>query len=94
MFPGIGRTTPRVSFFKTDAERAAWLPWMLPNLNSTVEAIPNTWARAQIIGQLAEEHDGGAAKHVTTDVVARDMLQITHAYGRDKIQYWGFSYCP
>ena len=33
-----------------------------------------------------------AAEHVSTATVARDMLTITHAHGRDKLLYWGFSY--
>ncbi|ESK91339.1 alpha beta hydrolase fold family [Moniliophthora roreri MCA 2997] len=29
---------------------------------------------------------------MNTDYTARDMLRITEAYGREKIQYWGISY--
>lgn len=32
-----------------------------------------------------------AATYASTASVARDMLEIMKAHGRDKIQYWGFS---
>jgi pimeloyl-ACP methyl ester carboxylesterase len=89
---GVGRTTPRVSLYGTDIERALWTQWEWPGLNASTNAIQLAWARAQILGRLAEERDCGGAKHVSTDTVARDMLRITQAYGRDRIQYWGFSY--
>lgn len=90
---GVGHTTPRVSFFETDAEQALWMQDLSArgSLNASEDALPRAWARAQITGQMAAKRDRGALKHVTTDVVARDMLRINQAYGRDKIQYWGFS---
>ena len=61
-------------------------------LNSTTGSLPKMWALSQVIGKLAEKRDDGALGHVTTDVVARDMLKIAQAHGRDKVNYWGFSY--
>jgi hypothetical protein len=89
---GIRYTTPRVSYFKTDAERAQWniKDTFLPNSSSN--ALPDFWALSHVIGRLAEERDNGALKHVTTDVVARDMLSIVEAHGHEKINYWGYSY--
>jgi hypothetical protein len=60
-------------------------------LNSTSGLLPKSWALSQIIGQLAEARDSGALKHITTDVVARDMLRIVKAHGREKLNYWGLS---
>lgn len=45
-----------------------------------------------MLGQLAEERTKEAAEHASTAIVARDMLSITRAYGREKLLYWGFSY--
>lgn len=52
----------------------------------------NAWAQAQVIGSLAASHDDGYLAHINTPNTATDMLSIARAHGRDKIQYWGFSY--
>ncbi|TFK35059.1 TAP-like protein-domain-containing protein [Crucibulum laeve] len=90
---GVGRSTPRASFFKSDAERALWGEDISFGLvNNSVEGVSRTWARAQIVGKLAEESDTGHLRHINTDQTARDMLTIVEAFGQKKIQYWGFSY--
>ncbi|KAJ3500369.1 hypothetical protein NLJ89_g9828 [Agrocybe chaxingu] len=93
---GVGRSFPRASFFKTDVERALWGPTLLSMLgtvsNNSYEGIARTWASARLLGQLAAENDDGYLKHINTDQTARDMLRIVEAHGREKIQYWGFSY--
>ncbi|KAF8816530.1 hypothetical protein BYT27DRAFT_7077074 [Phlegmacium glaucopus] len=86
---GIGQSTPRVSFFRTAAERALWDASDLHNRESDV---PNMWARSLVHGKLAEDSDYGYLRHINTDQTARDMLRIVEAHGRTKIQYWGFSY--
>ena len=89
---GISRSTPRVSFFKTDVERALWGQVQgLSIANNTDEGIARTWARGRVLGQLAEETDYGYLRHINTDQTARDMLRIVEAHGMSKIQYWGFS---
>uniref|UniRef100_A0A8H7XK85 Alpha/beta-hydrolase n=1 Tax=Psilocybe cubensis TaxID=181762 RepID=A0A8H7XK85_PSICU len=64
----------------------------LPLVNNSDEGIHRTLARAKLVGQLAAESDNGYLRHMNTDYTARDMLQIVEAYGRSKLQYWGFSY--
>ena len=46
---------------------------------------------AHHLGDLAAERMQGVAEHVSTPVVARDMLNIVEALGHEKLQYWGFS---
>ncbi|KDR74350.1 hypothetical protein GALMADRAFT_141400 [Galerina marginata CBS 339.88] len=89
---GIGRSTPRISFFKTDAERALWDFAAGAVVNNSDEGVARTWARGQVIGQLAAGTDDGYLKHMNTDQTARDMLSIVEAHGRSKLQFWGFSY--
>ncbi|KAF8816534.1 hypothetical protein BYT27DRAFT_7207371 [Phlegmacium glaucopus] len=89
LFTGIGQSTPRVSLFRTAAERALWDASDLHNRESDVA---NTWIRALVHGKLAEDSDYGYLRHINTDQTARDMLRIVEAHGRTKIQYWGFSY--
>jgi len=88
---GIARSKPFVSFFKNDVERVLW-DLGLKVVNNSGEGIGRTWARSQVLGQLASETDYGYLRHINTDQTARDMLRIVEAHGRSKIQYWGFSY--
>lgn len=91
---GVGRSTPAVSFFDTASERALWAGNELTNVGSSPAALAFNWARYQIYGRLAEERDKtkDVLIHINTENTARDMLKITQAHGRDKLQYWGFSY--
>ncbi|KAJ7310915.1 Alpha/Beta hydrolase protein [Mycena albidolilacea] len=94
---GVSYSTPTISFFRTAAERALWMPAtsdiVFPALNQTADAVAQQWARAQILGQLAvNRNDGNYIQHITTDNTARDMLRITEAFGFEKVQYWGVSY--
>ncbi|KAJ7499673.1 TAP-like protein-domain-containing protein [Mycena latifolia] len=92
---GIGRSTPRASFFESRAEREIWSGSSDPSkmsLNASADALSRAWAWEMILGQLAGERDKGSLRFINTDHTARDMLQIVQAHGQDKIQYWGFSY--
>lgn len=89
---GISRSIPRVSFFKTDVERALWGQLQGNNLlNASESGIGRVWARSHVVGQLAAETDDGYLRHINTENTAHDMLRIVEAHGRDKLQYWGFS---
>ncbi|KAK7047826.1 hypothetical protein VNI00_006154 [Paramarasmius palmivorus] len=89
---GISRSTPRAEFFETRAERALWYRPSFKELNHSSDNVASAWARSKINGQLAGERLGDILPHFTTDHVSRDMLSIVEAHGREKIQYWGFSY--
>ncbi|KAJ7635081.1 TAP-like protein-domain-containing protein [Roridomyces roridus] len=89
---GIRRSTPRVSFFESRAERAFWKPNVPINMNASADAFARHWAYAQLQGQLAGERDDGSLRFVNTDYTARDMMKIVEAHGRSKLLYWGFSY--
>ncbi|KAJ7638063.1 Alpha/Beta hydrolase protein [Mycena rosella] len=94
---GVSYSTPAISFFKTDVERELLIPTVpnivYPSLNASSNTLSQEWARWQLVGQLAVARDeGGYLQHMTTDNIARDMLQITEAFGYAKLQYWGISY--
>ncbi|KAJ7320978.1 alpha/beta hydrolase fold-domain-containing protein [Mycena albidolilacea] len=89
---GVARSTPRVSLFETDAERALWPVGPIRDLNASEDAVARHWARAQITGRLASETAASYLPHINTENTARDMLRIVEAHGREKLQYWGFSY--
>ncbi|KAJ7799978.1 TAP-like protein-domain-containing protein [Mycena olivaceomarginata] len=90
---GIGRSTPRVSFFASRAERAVWTgEFKKQSLNSSADALPRAYAQGIVEGRLAGERDDGSLRFINTDHTARDMLRIVQAHGLEKIQYWGFSY--
>lgn len=56
-----------------------------------MSTLPARWAKMQELGEVAEENIGHLIKHMTTDNIARDMLKITQAHGREKLLYWGIS---
>ncbi|KAK7047751.1 hypothetical protein VNI00_006079 [Paramarasmius palmivorus] len=89
---GVARSTPKVSWFKTRVEREVWSRPIARELNHSSDNVASHWARDKIDGRLAGERLADVLPHIQTDHTARDMLRITEAYGKEKIQYWGFSY--
>ncbi|KIM37592.1 hypothetical protein M413DRAFT_257941 [Hebeloma cylindrosporum] len=91
---GIANSTPVISFFKTDVERAAFdFGPHATDPTATPDVLPSQWAHYQALGRLAKDRDtAGVLAHVSTDNVARDMLRIVQAHGQTKLQYWGISY--
>lgn len=63
----------------------------LKSLNSSESALGELYGYSQILGSIFKERAGDIAQHVTTSIVAKDMLSIVKAHGREKLQYWGFS---
>jgi hypothetical protein len=90
---GVRYSTPIAAFFETDAERALWnAAAPFASLNASSDAIPQAWGRAHLLGAIAAQRDASQIlKYLTTDNVARDMLQITQKFGFEKLQYYGIS---
>ncbi|KAJ6473851.1 TAP-like protein-domain-containing protein [Mycena sanguinolenta] len=93
---GVSYSTPTISFFKTEAERRFLIPSpeiLYSSLNAFSNAVSKTWGDFGLLGQLALQNDAEHhLQHMSTDNIARDMLQITEAFGFEKLQYWGISY--
>ncbi|EJD44688.1 hypothetical protein AURDEDRAFT_103901 [Auricularia subglabra TFB-10046 SS5] len=89
---GIGHTTPILDTLPTDSERITWGLSLPLSVNNTPDAAGKLHGYAKILGELVEERQKQTAEHMSTAIVARDMLSITRAHGRDKLLYWGFSY--
>ncbi|TCD60883.1 hypothetical protein EIP91_009374 [Steccherinum ochraceum] len=89
---GIGFTTPTLQTLQTKGEQGLFLKDFLVAINSSDTALGSIYASAQNLGHLGAARMGDVARYVNTPTVARDMLSITKAHGRDKLQYWGFSY--
>jgi hypothetical protein len=81
-----------VELFKSREERELWFRPAIKELNHSSDNVASFWARNKINGQLAEERLINLLPYITTSHVAQDMLHIVEAYGREKLQYWGFSY--
>ncbi|TFK31143.1 Alpha/Beta hydrolase protein [Crucibulum laeve] len=90
---GVGVSTPKISFFNTDIERAVYDFGV--NAVDTVlnpDPVARQWAQNQVLGQLVKDRDNGFLAHVSTDNIARDMLHMVELHGDTKLQYWGISY--
>ncbi|KAK1222468.1 hypothetical protein PQX77_014674 [Marasmius sp. AFHP31] len=89
---GIQRSTPRIEFYESRVERML-VHKTIDELNSSSTDVGHFWASVKIIGSLAAQRDKdkNILAHMNTDHSARDMLSIAEAYGREKVQFWGFS---
>ena len=91
---GVSRSTPSVSFFDNNVDREIWTAKasVFSVVNTSTNSLGELVADSQVVGQLTGvTNRNGYLSSINTDYTARDMLRITKAYGRDKIQYWGIS---
>ena len=93
VYRGIGRTTPQVVTFDDEAEYTTWSlkEQADPLPNATHDAFARAYARSKVFGSLTAHRTSNASAYVSTAFVARDLLRMNGAHGRDKLQYWGFS---
>ncbi|THH28198.1 hypothetical protein EUX98_g5998 [Antrodiella citrinella] len=89
---GLGFTTPTLTTMISPGEEGLFYNKLSLLVNSSDTALGALYASSHVVGAFAKARVGDVAQHVGTPVVARDMLSITKAHGRDKLQYWGFSY--
>ncbi|KAK1235215.1 hypothetical protein PQX77_001570 [Marasmius sp. AFHP31] len=89
---GVSRSTPRIEFYGSQAERAFSFPGSAAELNQSTVSVESWWADSQVMGTLAYERGKDYLGHINTANSAMDMLSIVEAHGQEKLQYWGFSY--
>jgi pimeloyl-ACP methyl ester carboxylesterase len=101
---GVARSTPKVTFFEGQGlgagEREVWADYLSVIRSGSDDeldgesgrSLEKTWARAVVMNKLVSERAGDWLGNINTEQTAYDMLSIVKAYGREKIQYWGFSY--
>lgn len=58
----------------------------------TPDAVARLYDNNLVDSDIVNTRGQNYAPYVSTALVARDMLEITRAHGREKLQYWGVSY--
>jgi pimeloyl-ACP methyl ester carboxylesterase len=79
------------------AQRELWSWDPLYSINASRYGVPFAVTHSKVTNAIAAALDarkegGGVLSHINTPNTARDMLSIVRAHGREKIQYYGFSY--
>lgn len=94
-YSGVGRTIPTAtSVFPSFPES---LIRQLQDTDSpppltAPDAVAQLYNRNLIYSNIVNTRGQNYAPFVSTALVARDMLEITRAHGREKLLYWGVSY--
>ncbi|KAI1765668.1 alpha/beta-hydrolase [Hypoxylon sp. FL1150] len=91
---GIGASVPRVDCWDSPEKSRLWALQDVGVVNSHPGVIFDAYARASAFSEACERNmnSSGLLSHLSTASHARDLLEILHQTGQEKLKYWGFSY--
>ncbi|KAI1391767.1 alpha/beta-hydrolase [Hypoxylon trugodes] len=91
---GIGASIPRVDCWHSEEKSRLWELQDVGVVDSHPGVIYDAFARATALSQVCERNmnSSGLLSHISTASHARDLLEILHQTGQEKLKYWGFSY--
>lgn len=78
----------------TFQKRSLWTTARTPLVDERPGLIYDAVARAAAYSGACEQamNETGIMEHMSTAYIARDLLEIVHKTGHEKIRFWGFSY--
>ncbi|TDZ20950.1 putative hydrolase [Colletotrichum orbiculare MAFF 240422] len=90
---GVGASIPRLECWSPQ-QREVWSLQDTGLLDAHDGALAEMMARGGAYSQACEKamKNSGVLEHISTVSSARDMLEIVHQMGYEKLKYWGFSY--
>ena len=91
---GIGFSTPPLSLFADAAQAVAYFGTYPSDVGAEPDAFAREYAWTQVYSGIAAQKLAQGERvweSVGTPAVAMDMLAIARAFGKDVVNYWGWS---
>lgn len=91
---GIGASVPRVECWDSQEKGRLWALQDVGVVSAHPGVVFDAFAQASALSQACEMNMrySSLLSHISTASHARDLLEILHQTGQDKLKYWGFSY--
>ncbi|KAK0630266.1 TAP-like protein-domain-containing protein [Bombardia bombarda] len=88
---GIGASVPRIECWGSAQDRLFWDLQDVGVADAHPGVLHDAFARAAAFSRVCEQNmeASGILRHSSTTYHARDMLEILHQMGEEKLKYWG-----